>query len=414
MDNQLRGKLGDARVEPPLDMWDRIVGTLKQEGLTATGPVAKPTITIRRPRRLRLGYAAAVAVVVCALVFGLRQFGPGLDDDLATGEVEPAPELPFGTVITKPTQDIIADASIVQERPRAVMVMSHPAVRLEREVPVIEVPELEWEEGTMTFETVGSADITVGSGTPRTKWVDPAETERMLKAANAEKRTRPFSMGLYSSNIGNTSSERIVTNPTVRTASSTLTVKETTNGIYSSASPGSTTTRLQHKMPLSGGLSVAFGITDRLSVESGATYTYMLSKGRSSSATTSGTYSISQQLHYVGIPLGVKYDIIQGGHVNLYAGAAGLFEMCVSSKWTKKMEEGDISGDSYSTRLNVRGIQPSVGFHAGAEVKLAKNLGFYVEPGMNYYFETDKQPESYRSENPLNFSLRAGFRVSLR
>ena len=405
MDNQLRSKLGDTRVFPPSDMWDRIAATLREEGLTA----ARPAVTIRRPRRLRLGYAAAAAILVCALVFGLRQFGPDLGDGLTLVQDDPVQDPPVDIIIPEQPKDLIAQAT-PDERRRPFFTISQQSIELEK--PIIQVEGFEWnEEGPVAFAAI---DKTTGADTPRTQWADRDEIERMLNnAAKTEKSTKRFSMGLYSSNIGNTSSEKMVTTPTVRTASS-LTVTETTNGVFSSAATPSTKTRLEHKMPLSMGLGVTMGLTDRLSLESGATYTYMLSKSENPSRDINGTTSVSQKLHYVGVPVGVKYDFIRGGRIDVYAGAAALFEMCVSARQTTKVEVGGVVSGSVSDRLNARGIQSSVGMHAGAEVRLAKRVGLYVEPGMNYYFETDRQPESYRTEHPLNFSLRAGFRIKLK
>ncbi len=413
LDNQLRSKLRDARVSPPPDMWDRIAATLREEGLTAVAPAAKPSITIRRPRRLRFGYAAAVAVLLCALVFGIRQFdigdGPVVTQD---GTVQ---DMPFEIVTRQQIEDLIADATIVRREPPAVFALSQPMILPGKE-PFMQTPELVWDEGPMTFMAVTIPDKTGGDNDARlTEWVDRAEIERMLaNAAKEEKRTQPFSVGLYSSNLGNTSSEKVVTNRTVRAAVSDLTVTETTNGVFSTSAPAVTTVKLKHKMPLSVGVGLTVGITDRLSLESGTTYTYMFSESENPSRNINGTTSLSQELHYVGVPVGVKYDFVRGGRIDVYAGAAALFEMCVSSKRTTKVEVGGVVSGSVSDRLNARGVQPSVGVHAGAEVKLVKRVGLYIEPGMNYYFEAGRQPENYRTENPLNFSLRAGLRIKLK
>lgn len=436
LDNELRNKLGEARVEPPSDMWDRIAATLRQEGLTATEPAAKPSITIRRPRRLRLRYAAAAAVLVCAVVFGLSRFDLG--DRLAVGD-DTAQQFDIATpqqleeMIARATR--IAEASQNAKEPvqdRIVTSVRRMVTGEETYVPdmvaqdIATVTDIAQAPDTITRaanDAAGRDPVRAArndasrqaASDNRTEWLDQAEIEKMLRdAKKAERRSKPLSMGLYSANLSNSSSEKVVNSP-ARAESSDLIIREFANGVYASSSAlGATTTKLEHKMPVSGGLSITKGLTGRLSLESGATYTYMLSKGESPSGTTGGTYSIRQELHYVGIPVGVKYEVVQGGRVNLYASAAGLFEMCVSSRRTKKMQEGGISGDSYSESLNVRGIQPSLGVHVGAEVKLAKNLGLYLEPGMNYYFETDRQPDSYRTEHPLNFSLRAGFRVSFK
>lgn len=450
LDNELREKLGQARMEPPSDMWDRISATMRQQGLTAGEPAAvqpAPTVSIRRPRKLRLGYAAAAAILICAAVFGLRQFDlgsplAGNEGDLTQEQFEIATPDQIETMIAEAVrggETAFAETQTAQDKISA-------SVRrmVTRETKA--APETLAHAGDVTGGQTGDTETVAdnsGAGQTGTETIIPSDTGKTVQTdqgtgvkplENAhsregvvdidaykryladlekkeKKRAEPVSLGLYSSNIGNTSSEKVVKSNSPLRASD-FTVKEASNSIFASAPTGGAT-KLKHKMPLSGGLSVSKGLTGRLSVESGVTYSYLLSKGES--PVTNGTYSIRQELHYVGVPVGIKYDILQSRRVDLYASAAGLFEMCVSSMHTKKIKNGDgLPSQSDSQRLKVKGIQPSIGVHAGAEVKLAKNLGLYVEPGVNYYFEVEKQPESYRTEHPFNFSLRAGFRVSLK
>lgn len=441
LDNELRHKLGEARVEPPSAMWNRIAATLGEKGLTATGTpdatAPAPAIHIRRPRRMRFGWAAAAVAVVALGVFTLWRTSP---DQTAIPQVAQD-----GFIIVDPAQVIANHADTaeppVQEPPvrervretvrrrvagsetgqtQGVLVASAEVVQ---ETAIGTVEETTQDTTTETPETVAEPPVK-REGTTVTQTQrntsdrgrgEPAYPFPGAEAGN-KRRAAPVNIGVYSANLGATGNEKIVnTNSGLRAAASDLAVTETSSNSALLSTTSQNTIKLKHKMPLSGGISVTKGLTGRLALETGVTYTYMVSESENKAGSTA-VYDIEQKLHYVGIPVGVKYDVLQSRRVDLYASASALFEMCVSSEQTKKLRDAGSNVTSKATKesLNVRGIQPSVGVHVGAEVKLAHNLGLYVEPGMNYYFETDKQPESYRTENPLNFSLRAGFRISLK
>ena len=64
-------------------------------------------------------------------------------------------------------------------------------------------------------------------------------------------------------------------------------------------------TEYKHRLPVRVGLNVAYRLTDRLSVESGVSYTRLSSDMKDG---TKDNYSSgSQKLDYIGVPLNVKY-----------------------------------------------------------------------------------------------------------
>jgi hypothetical protein len=414
-DNELRRKLDDVKVAPPADMWERIAATLDERGLTAvetaeTATRRKPAI--RRPRRMRLGWAAVAAVALCVAVFSLRQVAPRPETTVAQqgpvdtqqGPVVLSPE-DIGALIAATTEpqaeaEVVIAWSFGHGRPN----LADRNEQLNYVLP--EFPESEPEFIVREVDIYNKTRSTIsdmGRGrAPADYWSEIAEDLGMGR------RAAPVGMAVYASNLGGLSNEKVMNN-TGRARASTM-------GIYEKG-PGQTQAQLQpyelkHRMPLSGGVSVSRGLTDRLAVESGLTYTYMLSQGKSYSK-DGWAFDIEQKLHYVGIPVGVSYDIISGRNVDLYAGAGALFEMCVSGTKTKTPTRGGERGKTDLDRLNVKGMQPSVDLRIGAEVKIDKMLGLYVEPGLNYYFENYRQPESYRTEHALNLSLRAGLRINL-
>lgn len=150
-----------------------------------------------------------------------------------------------------------------------------------------------------------------------------------------------------------------------------------------------------HKQPLSFGLSVRKGLTNNLSLETGVTYTYL-----SSDIRYEGTVeTVSQKLHYVGIPLRVNWNFLSKTNVVLYLSGGGTVEKCVY---------GQIDGD----KETVKPLQFSLAGSAGAQYNLSKKVGLYLEPGVSYYFDDGSDVETIRKKNPFTFTLQAGVRLT--
>lgn len=170
---------------------------------------------------------------------------------------------------------------------------------------------------------------------------------------------------------------------------------------------------IKHHLPLSFGINVDFRITDRLWVSSGAYYTYMKSDARNS--INGIEYDFDQKLHYIGVPLWLKYDLLDKDNYRLYAGAGATFEKLVDSKQTLSVNyPASVYGMKKIDRgLSNRGLQASVGLNLGAQWNISRMVGLYFEPGINYYIKNRHQPESYRTENPFTVNLRAGLSLRL-
>ena len=89
-----------------------------------------------------------------------------------------------------------------------------------------------------------------------------------------------------------------------------------------------TKTEYEHHLPIRIGLSVAYALTDRLSISSGLTYTRLASDIKD--ASRESKYIGEQRLHYVGIPVNVSYKVASFRWLGLYGTAGVLAEKCVS------------------------------------------------------------------------------------
>lgn len=170
-------------------------------------------------------------------------------------------------------------------------------------------------------------------------------------------------------------------------------------------------TEYKHRLPVRVGLNVAYRLTDRLSVESGVSYTRLSSDMKDG---TKDNYSSgSQKLDYIGVPLNVKYRAFGYRRLSVYASAGLLTEKCVSGKMT---HEYVISGEKKKHEAEDVAAKPwqlSVNAALGAQFDVLRNVGVYVEPGVSYYFDDRSPLSTIYKEKPLNFNLNLGVRYTI-
>ena len=170
-------------------------------------------------------------------------------------------------------------------------------------------------------------------------------------------------------------------------------------------------TEYKHRLPVRVGLNVAYRLTDRLSVESGVSYTRLSSDMKD--GTKNNYSSSSQKLDYIGVPLNVKYRAFGYRRLSVYASAGLLTEKCVSGKTT---HEYVISGEKKKHETEDVAAKPwqlSVNAALGAQLDVLRNVGVYVEPGVSYYFDDSSTLSTIYKEKPLNFNLNLGVRYTI-
>lgn len=170
-------------------------------------------------------------------------------------------------------------------------------------------------------------------------------------------------------------------------------------------------TEYKHRLPVRVGINVAYRLTDRLSVESGVSYTRLSSDMKD--GTKNNYSSSSQKLDYIGVPLNVKYRAFGYRRLSVYASAGLLTEKCVSGKTT---HEYVISGEKKKHEAEDVAAKPwqlSVNAALGAQLDVLRNVGVYVEPGVSYYFDDRSTLSTIYKEKPLNFNLNLGVRYTI-
>lgn len=152
---------------------------------------------------------------------------------------------------------------------------------------------------------------------------------------------------------------------------------------------------IEHHQPVSFGLSVRKGLPKGFSLETGLTYTLLLSDVKLADE----EQQIEQKLHYIGIPLRANWNFLDKKLVTLYVSGGGMVEKCVYGKLG-------------SEKRTVKPLQFSVSGGVGMQINATKRLGIYVEPGVAYYFDDGSDMQTIRKENPFNFNIQAGARLT--
>lgn len=172
-----------------------------------------------------------------------------------------------------------------------------------------------------------------------------------------------------------------------------------------------TKTEYEHHLPIRIGLSVAYALTDRLSISSGLTYTRLSSDIKD--ASRESKYIGEQRLHYVGIPVNVSYKVASSRWISLYGTAGVLAEKCVSGTTDEGYVENNTMKYTNTQDISSKPLQMSVNAGVGIQFDIIDNVGIYAEPGLSYYFDDGSALQTIYKEKPLNFNLNVGVRFRL-
>ena len=170
-------------------------------------------------------------------------------------------------------------------------------------------------------------------------------------------------------------------------------------------------TEYDHHLPIRIGLSVAYALTDRLSISSGLTYTRLSSDIKD--ASRESKYIGEQRLHYVGIPVNVSYKVASSRWICLYGTAGVLAEKCVSGTTDEGYVENNTMKYTNTQDISSKPLQMSVNAGVGIQFDIIDNVGIYAEPGLSYYFDDGSALQTIYKEKPLNFNLNVGVRFKL-
>lgn len=425
-EKRLSDSLAHHQVDAPTDMWDRIAASMAEIDTAATPTT--PPITIAPHRRQRLGVRRAWHYGIAAMLL----LGIGL---LANrlARLTPQPD----------TSELLAASSVLydpapDEEPATEQSIETTPHAVQRRIAAVEQTiEQTVEQTTPPFEEVATPESTNNNvPTENVENVESNDTDKPAPKRNNttqsaqeqfqkrlqevmteqhKRRGGRVTTSLYASNTSRLNTQRA---SQTRLAEAGMVKTEVLNSSHGEVIDNTLSsslsfrhqpeTELNHRVPVTVGVGVQYELTDRWAIESGVTYTYLNSTGKSEGMFA---YKTSQELHYVGVPLSASYKFVDTKRVEVYARAGGAIERAVAAKRVQTVGTTDENlSNSTSQKIDCKGVQLSATVAVGAELKLSQRVGIYAEAGAGYFFD-NKQPLSYRTEHPLSLTLQAGARL---
>ena len=158
----------------------------------------------------------------------------------------------------------------------------------------------------------------------------------------------------------------------------------------------------RHHFPVSVGLQVGVPLLPRLSLTTGVVYT------QTSSDFTyqygSGQMVVNQSLHYVGIPVGLSYEVWGISRLHTYVNVGGEGAVNVKNKTLMDGNREDVGRDK---------MQWSANASLGIQFDVIPQLGIYAEPGAKYYFDNGSHIDNVFKDKKLNFNFQFGLRWNI-
>lgn len=166
-----------------------------------------------------------------------------------------------------------------------------------------------------------------------------------------------------------------------------------------------------YAIPVTVGVTVEIPLRGRWSVESGVSYSFL-------ERTFTGVYKdsaaplfingdIRHTLHYVGIPVNIRYGMVRGDYMTVQAYGGMRVERAVMEKY--RIPDG-------ARTLTVAGRPEGVQLSAGAGFSInflaGRHMSVYLDPGLQYFFDCG-QPVSIRTQQPFQMSIELGLRYRL-
>ena len=404
--DKLKTRLEHHEMTPPAGLWE---GISKQMNL-AEKPVRKSSSALSKR-----WFAAAAALLALAGFFTLYDFKDYAKDSSPKNVVEKVEKH------QAPAQEQTTEEKPVGEEPAApqshsLLARAIPAIRkavsptTESQEPSVTpvITEEKEEETTDTpknAETSQATQQTARKIQQASSALPPSYQQNDGKPySEADKRPRQWSFGLHASGGLLAANNHQPTNLYPPSQSDPMS-PSSHYGYNSSETPqNETPIKASHHLPIRFGLKIGYQLSERWALQTGITYTYLHSEF---TLVNRQQPAIEQRLHYVGIPLGISYQIWKNSYFRLYASAGATAEKVVKNS----QKSGDAKINSHPD--GEKPLQWSVNAALGAEYQPTKQLGIYLEPSLGYYFKDNTPLEHYYKEHPLSPAIEFGLRWHL-
>ena len=167
--------------------------------------------------------------------------------------------------------------------------------------------------------------------------------------------------------------------------------------------------KTHHYMPITFSLALKYKLNNRFGLETGLSYSRL--KSESEIGTGGNAIREQQTIHYLGIPLKGTYNMYNIKRWSLYGRLGIKLEIPVYTPLNTGYFVNGMKELEEKSTLHAP-LQWSVGTGVGFQYNFTPNVGFYVEPSLQYYIPAGSDIETYRTEHPFMFSLPLGIRIT--
>lgn len=413
--SKLHERLDGHKATVPDGLWDKIAKRLDDNIATAPAPLPNNRNRHKTIRLVALAMSAAASVAVVVMV-ALRMNDDTINN-VASKYNRQAASLhnPATSSVVNAPQRLISRIASATHASEPMAQIPQTAVLLAEATPlsedtiyrsVCETPANDLQTRTAPDESNSTSRMRKGGNANRTYNKPSATSYAMTRQTKHTLQSARWNIGVHAEGI--TTDSRNTQRPMLMaTRESDVLASGNPNKVQSvlSNAPLQLADYSQtkhHYHPMSFGLSVGYSLTSRLALTTGMVYTYASSDFTSSAA--GDDIVETQRLHYIGVPLNLKYKVWGNSAIHTYATAGCQADFNVSAK----MQTGDITTDADKDRT-----QWSVGGAVGIQYNIIPRMGIYAEPGVRYYIDNKSSVETIFKEKKLNFNLQLGVRVEL-
>lgn len=410
----IHDRLKDFQQKAPEGLLDDIKSEMHRRGLS---PVPADSSAATRPGRLLRAAAVAAILLIVSFIGYLWN--------------ESAPT--YVTDIHHPSESQDIRSMVLSEpKPSAAgliaAVTPKPAVRIPKLnvsasdiLPIGQEAEVYAEKTEQTEAEKGSTQNT-DKGQPKDKTPDisashtgPAHRKPDWNAPSSRKKTSSFAMGTHISGVVAQKSLQSGEKPFIGADIPDQTNPDKPDSTSNAGSKASAHPNLRpqkktvkHHQPIKFGISFRYSLNPRWNIQSGLTYSYLVSEFSEEYAHQSE--QTKQKLHYIGIPVQVGYQVWKKKRFNSYIALGGQAEKLVGGKATTLCRQNNEYWHSYTKSVSDKHLTFSALASVGAEYRIGRGLSLYAEPSVNYYFKNGSGLENHYTKQPLNFNLTIGLR----
>lgn len=410
----IHDRLKDFQQKAPEGLLDDIKSEMHRRGLS---PVPADSSAATRPGRLLHAAAVAAILLIVSLIGYLWN--------------ESAPT--YVTDIHHPSESQDIRPMVLSEpKPSAAGLIAAVTPQPAARIPKLNVSASDilpiGQEAAVSAEKTKQPEAEKGStqntdkGQPKKKTPDisashtgPAHREPDWNAPSSRKNTSSFAMGTHISGVvaqmSLQSGEKPFIGADIPDHANPDKPDSTSNAVSkASAHPNlrSQKKTVKHHQPIKFGISFRYSLNPRWNIQSGLTYSYLVSEFSEEYAHQSE--QTKQKLHYMGIPLQVGYQVWKKKRFNSYIALGGQAEKLVGGKATTLCWQNNDYCHSYTKSVSDKHLLFSALASVGAEYHLGHTVSLYAEPSVHYYFKNGSGLENHYTKQPLNFNLTMGLR----